>query len=495
MIAAWMAYALVVGVVVAGAAYLLERAARLARLPARWVWVGALALLVGAVGVAPRRGVAPHWKVRVDAASIAAPPDARAAAATATIGAVLRDLQTLAAAPIERAVRAARAAVPAGADRWLGGLWLALSVGALGTMAAVLLRFHRARAVWPRAELQGGLVRVAPEGGPAVIGIARPEIVVPRWLLGCTAEEQRLVLAHEREHLRARDHLLLVAGCLTLALMPWHPAVWWMLSRLRLTVELDCDARVLRGGAAPHSYGSLLIDLAGRCRGLPIGALALADESTHLEQRLLAMKPTTVTFASLRGASFAALALVALVAACEARLPTAPEVERMDVAAAEAKAKGTLLLAPDSGNVLYMVDGVVSSEKVARALTPEQIAAIEVERGGGERVQSKVNITTREFIEAHDMPGDSTRDHFRIRVPGPTAEAAFHGESGPAKVAIRRFDGLVVVDGDAVTEDVMAKIDPQRILSVEVIKGDAAAKLYPGLAAATRGVIRITTKR
>ena len=41
----------------------------------------------------------------------------------------------------------------------------------------------------------------------------------------------------------------------------------------------------------------------------------------------------------------------------------------------------------------------------------------------------------------------------------------------------------------------MSHIDPSRILSVEVIKGDAAAKLYPGVAEAAKGVIRITTKR
>jgi hypothetical protein len=62
----------------------------------------------------------------------------------------------------------------------------------------------------------------------------------------------------------------------------------------------------------PHAYGALLIDLAGRCTGLPVGAPALADESSHLEQRLLAMKPTSIRFASLRGLSLAGIAVLAL---------------------------------------------------------------------------------------------------------------------------------------------------------------------------------------
>ncbi len=494
MIAAWMTLAIIVGTVIAIAATLLDRAAQLARIPSRWVWAGALALTIGAVAFAPGRTAAPQWKIRVDSVRTVESVSAARVEQDGSLRAALRELPRLVAGPIERAVRAGQAMVPEAMDGWLAVAWLALSAGAFVLLLTVLARFRRARATWPRTELHGSVVRVAPDGGPAVIGLTRPEVVVPRWLLGCSAEEQRLVLAHELEHVRARDHLLLIAGCFSLALMPWHPAVWWMLSRLRLAVELDCDRRVLRRGAPLHSYGSLLIDLAGRCTGLPVGAPALADESSHLEQRLLAMKPTSIRFASLRGASQAAIALVTLVAACEARLPTAPEVENMDVARAEAQARKSLLLKADSGNVFYMVDGVVSSAKVARALTPEQIAMIEVQRGA-EPEQSSVSITTRDFIKANGMPGDSARDHLRIRTPEPSAQKVqmrFNGTG--SRPMIRTFDGVIVLDGNIVSEDAMAKLDPATILSVEIIKGDAAAKLYPSSPEAAKGVIKITTR-
>src|SRR4029077_189986 len=136
----------------------------------------------------------------------------------------------------------------------------------------VQLRFRRARMAWPVTVLQGVRVRVAVRLGPARIRVAeaegiapvlmcvaRPEIIVPRWLLDRAAEDQRLVVAHEAEHVRAHDALLLGMACAAGALVPWNPAVWFMLSRLRLAVELDCDARILRGGATPRSYGTLLI--------------------------------------------------------------------------------------------------------------------------------------------------------------------------------------------------------------------------------------------
>src|SRR6478672_13011011 len=138
-------------------------------------------------------------------------------------------------------------------------LWLAGAAAALATLIFVHLRLRRARRGWPSAVLHGRRVRVAPTEGPAVVGVVRPEIVVPRWLLARDAEEQRLVLAHEEEHVRARDHLLLGAACVAVALMPWHPAAWWALTRLRLAIELDCDARVLRHGVQARSYGEMLI--------------------------------------------------------------------------------------------------------------------------------------------------------------------------------------------------------------------------------------------
>jgi beta-lactamase regulating signal transducer with metallopeptidase domain len=494
MIAALMIYAVVVGAFVGGVAMLLNHTARLWRLSTRWIWAGALLLLVVVTALASERRVGDTWKILGDSGTVVESLEHSAALASMASGALLRTARELAAESIERPVRAALSALPSESNIWLAALWFALSLGALGVMMSVLGRLRQARRAWPIANLHGDRVRIAPNGGPAVIGLAHPEIVIPRWLLGCTDADQRLVLAHEREHLRAGDHLLLFSGCVALAIMPWNPAVWWMLSRLRLAVELDCDARVLRLGAPPRSYGTLLIELANRCTGLPVGAPALADEPSHLEQRLLAMKPNVVRFASLRAASFAAIALLGLIAACESRLPTASEIEAMDVTSAETQMKRLPLLKPDSGDVLYLVDGLVWNEKAVRALTPEEIAIIEVERGDDEE-QSTVAVTTRAFM-AKQLPGDTTRDHFRIRVDDPRAATFQEKVDGThPKTALRAFEGVIVLDGKVVGESAMARLDPSRIHSVEVLKGDAAARQYPDIAEARKGVIRITTKQ
>ena len=47
MMLMWMAYALLVGGLTALAAFAVDRACRLARIPTRWVWAAAIALAIG----------------------------------------------------------------------------------------------------------------------------------------------------------------------------------------------------------------------------------------------------------------------------------------------------------------------------------------------------------------------------------------------------------------------------------------------------------------
>jgi hypothetical protein len=334
-----------------------------------------------------------------------------------------------------------------------------------------------------------------------VVGLSRPEIVVPGWLLERTADEQRLVLAHEREHVAARDPLLLAAGCVAVAILPWHPAAWWMLSRLRLAVELDCDARVLRRGVAARSYGTLLIDLAGRCSGLRIGAPALADESSHLQQRLIAMTPRLSRFTHARSAAAAAIAAVALLAACEAKLPTQTEVNDMTAATATASAQKMQLLSSDSAR--YQVNGVAVSAAEANGIPANRITSIQVMKGASAPDgKALVSITTRE--PGDTSGGSAVRTRFMIIDGAPSngakrfmitdRGAAGAGADSLPRDHLQQFDGVILIDGVRSSPSAMHSLTPDDIVSVEVIKGASAASLYDA-PEAKNGVIRITTKK
>src|SRR5207237_268990 len=84
-------------------------------------------------------------------------------------------------------------------------------------------------AAWRRAAVDGRAVLVSDDVGPAVAGLWRPRIVLPEWALRLTDAERRLMLAHEDEHVRARDPWLLAAAAALVLLAPWNLMLWWQL--------------------------------------------------------------------------------------------------------------------------------------------------------------------------------------------------------------------------------------------------------------------------
>src|SRR5213083_825007 len=228
MIAAWMLYCVGIGLALTVAAYAAERALYLAGRPTRWAWSVALLgtlLLPVAATVRPQA-------FRAIPVPVAEPT--RAPPTTAVSG------------------RALRLSDFDGVLLWGWGL---ASVTALLVLAAAAARLVALRRRWRTALLDGRSVLLADDVGPAVAGLWPPRVVIPVWALNLTQTQRRLMLAHEDEHVRARDPWLLAAGTAALVLAPWNLALWWLSQRLRLAVEMDCDARVLARGYSTPDYG------------------------------------------------------------------------------------------------------------------------------------------------------------------------------------------------------------------------------------------------
>ena len=264
-----------------------------------------------------------------------------------------------------------------------------------------------------------------------------------------------------------------------------------MLFRLRLAVELDCDVRVLRGGIRPLTYGSLLIEMAGRGSGLSLGAPALAGSPTTLERRLRAMTTRLPRFAAVRASALGALGAAILAAACDTRMPTAPEVEAMDVAAAETQAKRFGIVS-ENGKTSYFVDGEQVSAEEARALGGDKIARMEMVRRQGAEGTRFVIRTRRDGADQENRIAVQGEDRFReapiVRMTMPAP-----GEEPQRMVLARGFEGLVFIDGALADPSRLKSVYRDQIEKIEVLKGAAAAKLHSDPKAAN-GVIRITTK-
>src|SRR5262249_47213469 len=134
-----------------------------------------------------------------------------------------------------------------------------------------------------------GSVFVSSDDGPAVIGVFDPRVVMPAWALECDAGTRNLMLRHEAEHLHAGDSRVLFGSAVLVALLPWNAGLWFMARRLRLAIEVDCDARVIRSTGAARTYGLMLLSVSDRyATPLPASAL-LFERGAQLEARINAM--------------------------------------------------------------------------------------------------------------------------------------------------------------------------------------------------------------
>lgn len=494
MTAALILYAIVTSACVAIAALAAETLLRQLGRPVRWAWAGALAVAIVLTALAPVRQAAPSIE-----------GDESAAVSVAVTSLPLNVMPAL------------PRVSPLAADALQLG-WLLASGVLLALVIGVQLRYRALRTRWPVTIVDGEPVRVSTNDGPAVMGFWRPDIVVPRWFLARDEQAQRIVVRHEREHLRAGDNRLLAGATLAAVLMPWNPAMWWMLSRLRLAVELDCDARVLRAGTTAHVYGNLLIDVAAlnasrSSAGRAFPALALLNPPSNLKRRLIAMHPDRIRFPRVRASAAAVVAFAAIVTACNAALPTDADVASFDAESASRAAH----LVGVTDSIVYVVDGVIASENAAHKIMADEIAYTEIVKKDAKlagrptsiHIATKRGVEEKKFVETK-APGMKEKlaavksGQLKEKVPGTPEAVKKYAEvvvtadksardDAEVKAKLKEFTGLLVIDGVIVRNTAFGDLPQMDIASVEVIKGDAAQQLYGEQAKA--GVIKITTKR
>jgi hypothetical protein len=313
------------------------------------------------------------------------------------------------------------------------------------------------------------------------------------------------MIEHERQHVRAKDPLVLHAAALVALLMPWNLAAWWLNRRLRLAVELDCDARVLARGYDPRAYGTLLVDVCERRSSIsPFLAPALFERTSSLATRILSMHPQRPRFPRARLALGVAIAIAVTALACEAPSPEAlaPDGkdasvkrlfgERAAVAAKQnLRAEQTAALVRETvgqyfpsiargeggPSILYVVrsaDGQVvlsesQSASFARVPAPGQEDTVRLRArtpGSGERGEPK---TTVGFAlratpipvpgRATDAGGAPTNMPFKVRRQGSAAML-------PGGVGTLRPDDIATVD---ITKHAAGAVAPNAVSVITIV--------------------------
>ena len=275
MIATWMMYHIGIVALLGLAATVLEDVAQRYRVGSRWLWAGAL---MGSLAIpAGLVLIRVFW------------PNGSAIAAVQ-----LGRITVVGAEPgqesvLSRSIEQAESLGLGDLNAMLVALWVAATILLLFYLANSMLQLREARRGWIEAEVHGEKVLLAEGAGPAVVGMRRPRIVFPRWALSLPEAEQRMMLAHEREHIRAGDTRLLAVAYAAVAALPWNLPLWFVARRLRDAIEYDCDRRVLKRNGDVESYGSLLLEVGLRPTELPTGVAAFSRGRSQLERRLRAM--------------------------------------------------------------------------------------------------------------------------------------------------------------------------------------------------------------
>lgn len=119
---------------------------------------------------------------------------------------------------------------------WLGG------VGVM-TIISVISYIRLRRSMLVSINHSGNVWRCDGIKSPFILGIIKPKIYVPSHL---DEAQLRVVVSHEKAHLKRLDHIWKPLGYLVLTLHWFNPLVWVAYAMLCKDIESACDERVVR---------------------------------------------------------------------------------------------------------------------------------------------------------------------------------------------------------------------------------------------------------
>ena len=128
---------------------------------------------------------------------------------------------------------------------------------------------------------------------PFILGLFRPRIFLPS---GMAESDMEYVIAHEKAHLRRRDHWWKPLGFILLTVYWFNPVMWLAYILLCRDIELACDEKVIKemGTDARKPYSEALINCSVSRR--TISACPLAFGETGVKDRIKSVlsykKPT-----------------------------------------------------------------------------------------------------------------------------------------------------------------------------------------------------------
>jgi TonB family protein len=122
---------------------------------------------------------------------------------------------------------------------------------------------------------------------PVTFGVAPPIVLLPAALREASPELRTAVLCHELLHVQRKDWPWVLVEEAVLALLWFHPAVWWLVGELQLAREQVVDRLTVAATGARRAYMDALLSAADTPSAPPL--LAGFLRRRHLARRLVAL--------------------------------------------------------------------------------------------------------------------------------------------------------------------------------------------------------------
>jgi TonB family protein len=190
--------------------------------------------------------------------------------------------------------------------------------------------------------------------GPITFGLFRPIVLFPPGVNTMPAHVQEAIAYHELLHVRRRDWLYEIVEEAVRTALWFHPAVWWLIGRIRLTREQVVDRAVIALTNSRERYVAALLAVASTA-----SAAEFAPASPFFRRHLLKRRVARI----LQETTMTTRRLIASLTACAAAITVAATFA---VRSFPLQAQGT---APaDTGAPIQIVQG---GEHLMHGETPE----------------------------------------------------------------------------------------------------------------------------
>lgn len=203
----------------------------------------------------------------------------------------------------------------------VGGIVLRLAALGVGMMR--VRRMRMAGAIAPPSalseELQAALgthaeIRyVATLEQPVTFGLRRPIVLLPETVRGEPEAIQRAVLCHELLHVKRRDWVWVIAEAIVRAVLWFHPGVWWLIGRIRVSREQVVDRAAIELTDSRESYVDALLAVArSRLPRILVPAAPFLRRTALKERVACILQETSMTTRRLIATMTASAAVLAL---------------------------------------------------------------------------------------------------------------------------------------------------------------------------------------